>query len=87
MAVQPGLRVNITIVYEHTVCATSAFSMCILRVVFNIVLFLFLNDVANCRILFCSLSPKAGTHIVNLYFKRSSVASDIPKFMYKVNYM
>ena len=34
------LRVNITIVYEHTVCATtSAFSMCMLRVVFNVVLF------------------------------------------------
>ena len=27
------LRVNITIVYEHTVCATSAFSMYMLRVV------------------------------------------------------
>ena len=46
------LRANITIVYEHTVCATSAFSMCMLRVVFNVV-FLFLNDVASCRILFC----------------------------------
>ena len=33
------LRVNITIVYEHTVCATSAFSMCMLRVVFNVVPF------------------------------------------------
>ena len=33
------LRVNITIVYEHTVCATSAFSVCMLRVVFNVVLF------------------------------------------------
>ena len=33
------LRVNITIVYEHTVCATSAFSMCMLCVVFNIILF------------------------------------------------
>ena len=33
------LRVNITIVYEHTVCATSAFSICMLRVVFNVVLF------------------------------------------------
>ena len=32
------LRVNITIVYEHTVCATSAFSICMLRVVFNVVL-------------------------------------------------
>ena len=27
------LRVNITIVYEHTVSATSAFSMCTVRVV------------------------------------------------------
>ena len=27
------LRVNTTIVYEHTVCATSAFSMCMLRAV------------------------------------------------------
>ena len=34
-----GLRVNITIVYEHTVCATSAFSVCMLRVVCNVVLF------------------------------------------------
>ena len=34
-----GLRVNITIVYEHIVCATSAFSMCMLRVVFNVILF------------------------------------------------
>ena len=34
-----GLRVNITIIYEHTVCATSVFSMCMLRVVFNVVLF------------------------------------------------
>ena len=33
------LRVNITIVYEHIVCATSAFSMCMLRVVFNVILF------------------------------------------------
>ena len=33
------LRVNITIVYEHTVCATSAFSVCMLRVVCNVVLF------------------------------------------------
>ena len=33
------LRVNITIVYGHTVCATSAFIMCMLRVVFNVVLF------------------------------------------------
>ena len=33
------LRVNITIVYEHTVCATSAFSMYMLRVDFNVVLF------------------------------------------------
>ena len=47
------LRVNITIVYEHTVCATSAFSMCMLRVAFDVVLFCFLNDVASCRILFC----------------------------------
>ena len=38
----PGLgylRVNITIVNEHNVCATSAFSMCMLPVVFNVVLF------------------------------------------------
>ena len=33
------LRVNITIVYGHTVCATSAFSACMLRVAFNVVLF------------------------------------------------
>ena len=33
-----SLRVNITIVYEHTVCATSAFGMCTLRVAFNVVL-------------------------------------------------
>ena len=33
------LRVNITIVYEHIVCAMSAFSMCMLRVVFNVDLF------------------------------------------------
>ena len=33
------LRVNITIVYEHIVCATSAFRMCMLRVVFNVILF------------------------------------------------
>ena len=37
--VNEAFRVNITIVYEHTVCATSAFSMCRLRVVFNVVLF------------------------------------------------
>ena len=47
------LRVNITIVYEHTLCATSAFIMCMLRVVFNVILYWFLNDVACCRILFC----------------------------------
>ena len=47
------LRVNITIVYEHTVCATSVYSKCMLRVVFNVVLFRFLDDVASCRILFC----------------------------------
>ena len=47
------LRVNITVVFEHTVCATSAFSMCSLRVICNVVLFCFLNDVASCRILFC----------------------------------
>ena len=33
------LRANITLVYEHTICATSAFSMCMLRVVFKVVLF------------------------------------------------
>ena len=33
------LRGNITIVNEQTVCATSAFSMCTLRVAFNVVLF------------------------------------------------
>ena len=33
------LRVNITIVYELIVCAMSAFSMCMLRVVFNVILF------------------------------------------------
>ena len=33
------LRVNITIVNEHTVSATSGFSMCMLRVVFNVILF------------------------------------------------
>ena len=33
------LRVNITIVYEHTICATSGFIMCMLRVAFNVVLF------------------------------------------------
>ena len=33
------LRVNITIVYEHIVCATSTFSMCMLGVVFNVILF------------------------------------------------
>ena len=33
------LRVYITIVYEHTVCTTSAFSMYMLRIVFNVVLF------------------------------------------------
>ena len=54
-ACKTGLRVNITIVYEHTVCATSAFTMCMLRVVFNVVLFCFLSDVASCRILFCLL--------------------------------
>ena len=37
--VEGGLRVNITIVYEHIVCATSAFSMCMLRVLFNVILF------------------------------------------------
>ena len=31
-------------------------------------------------------SPKAGIHIVNFYFKRSSVAIGIPKFVNKVNY-
>ena len=50
-----SLRVNITIVHENTVCATSAFSICMLRVVFNVVLFRFLNDVASCRILLCLL--------------------------------
>ena len=34
-----SLRVNITIVYEHTLCATSAFSMCMLRAVSVVVLF------------------------------------------------
>ena len=34
-----GFRVNITIVYEHTVCAMSAFSMCMLHIAFNVVLF------------------------------------------------
>ena len=34
-----ALRVNITIVYEHTVCATLAFSMCMLRAAFKVVLF------------------------------------------------
>ena len=43
------LRVNITIVYEHTVCATSAFSMCMLRIVCNVIL----NDVATFKILLC----------------------------------
>ena len=33
------LRVNITIVYAHIVSATSAFSVCTLRVAFNVVLF------------------------------------------------
>ena len=51
------LRGNITIVYEQTVCPMLAFSMCMLRIVFNIVSFWFLNhfDAANCRILSCLL--------------------------------
>ena len=50
------LRVNITIVYEHTVCETSAFRMCMLRVVFNVVLFDFsmtLQDVESYSVCFC----------------------------------
>ena len=33
------------------------------------------------------LSPKVGIHVVHFYFRRRSVAIDIPQFMYKVNYM
>ena len=33
------LRVNITFIYEHTVCATPAFSLCMVRAVFYVVLF------------------------------------------------
>ena len=38
MLLAPYIRfhtVNITIVYEHIVCATSALSMCMLHIVFN----------------------------------------------------
>ena len=35
-AIKSYLRVNITIVYEHTVCATSAFSMCMFHVSENV---------------------------------------------------
>ena len=51
------LRVNITIVYEHTVCATSAFSVCKLRVVFNVDFF----DIV-CLGCFCSKNIYIETH-------------------------
>ena len=50
------LRVNITIVYEHTVCATSAFSMCMLRVVLTSFCFDFsmtLQAVESYSVCFC----------------------------------
>ena len=44
---QKYLRGNITIVYEHTVCAMSAFSMCMLRASFNVVHMRSLGDTAK----------------------------------------
>ena len=51
-----ALRVNITIVNEHTVYATSAFSMCMLRVVFKMFCFDFsmtLQAVESYSVCFC----------------------------------
>ena len=51
-----ALRVNITIVYEHTVCATSAFITCTLRVVltsFGFVLSKTLPAVESYSVCFC----------------------------------
>ena len=51
-----NLRVNITIVYEHIVCATSAFSMCMLRVVLTSLCFDFsvtLQAVEYYSVCFC----------------------------------
>ena len=53
---QIDIRVNITIVYEHTVCATSAFSMCMLRIVLMSFCFDFsmkLQAVESCSVCFC----------------------------------
>ena len=50
------LRVNIAIVNEHTVCATSAFSMCMLRVVLTSFCFNFsmtLQAVESYSVCFC----------------------------------
>ena len=64
--------------------------MCMLRVVLTSFCFDFsmtLQAVESYSVCYCIISPKAGIHIVHFYFKRSSVAIDIPKFVYKVNYM
>ena len=52
------LRVNITIVYEHTLCATSAFIMCMLRVVLTSYCFGFsmtLQAVETYSVCFCNI--------------------------------
>ena len=56
MPVNDALRVHITIVYEHIVCATSAFSMCMLRVVLTSFCFDFsmtLQAIESCSVCFC----------------------------------
>ena len=80
------LRVNITIVYEPTDCATSAFSISMLCVVLTSFCFDFSNDVASCRILFClflqNLFLKRVYILFIFIFKRRSVAIDKPQFVY-----